>query len=49
MELVSLDEVEKRYILHVFETTGSNKTLTARILGVDRKTVYRKLQTYNIH
>ena len=49
MELVSLDEVEKRYILHVFETTGSNKTLTARILGLDRKTLYRKLRAYDIH
>lgn len=46
MELISMEEMERRYILHVLKTTGGNRTLTARILKVDRKTLYRKLQRY---
>lgn len=45
-ELVSLEEMEKRYIQHVLKSTSANKTLTARILQIDRKTLYRKLQVY---
>ncbi len=45
-ELVSMDEVERRYVLRVLEAVGGNKTLAARILGFDRKTLYRKLDRY---
>ena len=45
-ELVSMEEVERRYILHVLESVGGNKTLAARVLGFDRKTLYRKLMLY---
>jgi DNA-binding NtrC family response regulator len=41
-ELVSLEEVERRYIRRVMAATGGNKTLAAQILGVDRRTLYRK-------
>ena len=47
-ELVPIQEVEHRYILHVLKTVGGNKTLAARVLGLDRKTLYRKLQHYKI-
>lgn len=47
-ELIPMEEVERRYILHVLESAGNNKTLTARILGLDRKTLYRKLQQYGV-
>ncbi len=46
MELISMEEMERRYIMHVLKTTSGNRTLTARILQVDRKTLYRKLQRY---
>lgn len=46
MELISMEEMERRYILHVLETSGGNRSLAARILQVDRKTLYRKLQSY---
>ena len=46
-ELVPLEEVERRYILRVLEAVGGNKTLAARILGLDRKTLYRKLERYD--
>ncbi len=47
-ELVSMQEVERRYILHVLKTTGGNRTLTAKILKLDRKTLYRKLQLFGV-
>lgn len=45
-ELVSLDEIERRYILHVLEVLGGNKALVAQVLAVDRRTLYRKLERY---
>jgi two-component system response regulator AtoC len=45
-ELVRLEEVEQRYILQVLETVLGNRTRAAEILGVDRKTLYRKLEQY---
>jgi DNA-binding NtrC family response regulator len=38
-----LEEVEKEYILRILEKTGGNKYQAAHILGIDRKTLYRKL------
>lgn len=45
-ELVPLEQVQRRYILHVVSAVDGNKTLAARILGLDRKTLYRKLEEY---
>jgi DNA-binding NtrC family response regulator len=45
-ELPTLDEVERRYILRVMETVHGNKALASRVLGLDRKTLYRKLERY---
>jgi two-component system response regulator HydG len=45
-ELVPLEEVERRYIRHVVRAVGGNKSEAAKILGLDRKTLYRKLQRY---
>jgi DNA-binding NtrC family response regulator len=42
-ELITAAELERRYIAHVLETVNGNKTVAARILGLDRRTVYRKL------
>ncbi|MFZ5440559.1 MAG: sigma-54-dependent transcriptional regulator [Myxococcota bacterium] len=47
-ELVTLEEVEKRYILKVLETLKGNKTAAARTLGIERKTLYRKLEGWGI-
>ncbi len=41
-ELVTLEELQRRYMEHVLKVTGGNQTQAARILGVDRKTLYRK-------
>ena len=47
-ELVPLEEVERRYVLRVLEAAGGNKSVAARILGVDRKTLYRRLESYGV-
>ena len=47
MELISMEEMERRYIMHVLKRTDGNRSLTARILQLDRKTLYRKLQNYD--
>jgi DNA-binding NtrC family response regulator len=39
----TLADVEQAYIRHVLEMTGGNKIQAARILGLDRSTLYRKL------
>ena len=45
-ELISIDEVERRYILRVLKQLGGNKTACAEVLGLDRRTLYRKLERY---
>jgi two-component system, NtrC family, response regulator AtoC len=42
-ELVSLDHVEHRHIQQVLVAVGGNKTLAARVLGIDRRSLYRRL------
>ncbi|MBI3989567.1 MAG: sigma-54-dependent Fis family transcriptional regulator [candidate division NC10 bacterium] len=41
--LVTLRELERGYIAKVLEMTGGNKKEAAKILGISRKTLYRKL------
>jgi two-component system response regulator HydG len=45
-ELVSLDVIERRYVLQVLEAVGGHRTTAAKILGLDRKTLYRKLERW---
>jgi DNA-binding NtrC family response regulator len=45
-ELVTLDEMERRYILRVVRAVDGNKKLAAQVLGMDRSTLYRKLERY---
>jgi len=47
-ELVPMSEVERRYITRVLEAVRGNKSEAARILGYDRKTLYRKIERYRI-
>lgn len=46
---VVVEEAEKKAILEVLKHTNNNKSKTAEILDVDRKTLYNKLKTYNIN
>jgi two-component system response regulator HydG len=47
-ELVPLEEVERRYIMRVLEACGWRRMEAARILRLDRKTLYRKLERYGV-
>jgi DNA-binding NtrC family response regulator len=46
--LVPLSEVERRHVERVLEATGWNKTRAARTLGVDIKTLNKKIRDFNI-
>jgi DNA-binding NtrC family response regulator len=43
---LTLHDLEREYIGKVLANTNGNKTEAARILGVDRTTLYRKLEEY---
>jgi DNA-binding NtrC family response regulator len=44
----TLDEIEKEYIKAVIRAHHGNKSKTAKILSIDRKTLLSKLKRYNI-
>jgi transcriptional regulator with PAS, ATPase and Fis domain len=44
----SLANVTRDHILRVLQSVRGNKAAAARLLGVDRKTLYRKLDAYGI-
>jgi two-component system response regulator AtoC len=44
----SLDEVERRHIASVLAHTGFNVSQSARVLGVDRVTLYNKMRKYGL-
>jgi two-component system response regulator HydG len=44
LELPTMDLVEERYIRKVLASVRGNKTLAAKVLGFDRRTLYRKLK-----
>ena len=44
-----IEELERRHILRVLETTGGNMTAAAKRLGVDRGTLHRKMQQWQGH
>jgi len=46
--LLPLSEIERRHILRVLSRTGGNKQAAARILGIDRTTLQRKLERYEV-
>jgi len=45
---LTLDEVERRHILRVLDAHHGNKVVTSHVLGIDRKTLYRKLLRYGV-
>jgi two-component system response regulator HydG len=48
-ELLPLEAVERAYVLDVLKRAEGNKTKAAEILGLDRKTLYRKLTEWAAH
>ena len=47
-DLVPLDEAEKKHIMNVLRATAGNQTQAAFILGIERKTLARKIKRYGI-
>jgi two-component system, NtrC family, response regulator HydG len=45
-QLIPLGELERRYIIHVLKLVGGNKSKAARILGMDRRTLYRRFEQF---
>jgi len=44
----TLTEIERNYIMAVLSETDGNKGRTARVLGIDRKTLWAKLKKYGL-
>ena len=42
----SIDRLEREHIFSVLEETSGNQTRASEILGIDRRTLYRKLKRY---
>jgi DNA-binding protein Fis len=47
-DLISLDEVRRRHVTLVLEHCHGNRTNAAKILHLDRKTLYRKLVRWGL-
>lgn len=47
-EMLPLDELERRAILSTLNQTGGDKQAAARLLGIGKTTLYRKLKQYQI-
>ncbi len=47
-ELLTLEEIERRHVLRVLEACNGNRTDAAKMLGLDRKTLYRKLLRWGV-
>src|SRR5580765_2678191 len=47
-DLPTLDDLERRYLLHVLDAARGNRTRAAEILGVDRRTLYRMAERFGI-
>ncbi|MEJ7708381.1 MAG: sigma-54 dependent transcriptional regulator [Pyrinomonadaceae bacterium] len=47
-DLVTLEEIERRYLLYVLEATGGNRSRTAEIMGIDRRTLYRMAERFGV-
>lgn len=46
---MTLDELSKKYIQFIFDKNDGAKEQTAKDLGIDRKTLYRKLKEMNLN
>jgi DNA-binding NtrC family response regulator len=47
-DLPTLEEIERRYLVHVLEQVGGNRTRAAEVMGIDRRTLYRMAERFGI-
>lgn len=48
-DLPTLDELERRYLVHVLEAVKGNRTRAAEIMGIDRRTLYRMAERFGLN
>jgi len=48
VDLPSLDDLERRYLIHVIDQVGGNRTRAAEVLGIDRRTLYRMAERFGV-
>ncbi len=46
--VLTIDELERRYIQRVLTLVGGNKSRAADLLGLDRRTLYRRIERYGV-
>lgn len=44
----TLEDMERHWIVRALEATGNNQVQAAKLLGVERRVVYRKMLKYGI-
>jgi DNA-binding NtrC family response regulator len=47
-DLPTLEEIERRYLVHVLEQVSGNRTRAAEVMGIDRRTLYRMAERFGI-
>ena len=48
VDLPSLDELERRYLVHVLKAVDGNRSRAASVMGVDRRTLYRMAERFGV-
>jgi two-component system response regulator AtoC len=48
-DLPTLDELERRYLIHVLQAAGGSRTRAAEVMGIDRRTLYRMAERHGIN
>ena len=46
--IAPLREAERAHIMKALQAAGGNKSRTAELLGIDRKTLYAKIKNYSL-
>ncbi len=47
-QLEPLSEIARKHILRALEACHGQRSLAARVLRIDRKTLYRRLRSYGL-
>lgn len=48
-DLPTLNELERRYLLHVLEVMNGSRTRAAEVMGIDRRTLYRMAERFGVN
>ncbi len=47
-DLPTLDELERRYLLHVLQLVGGSRARAADVMAIDRRTLYRMVERFGL-